>query len=64
MTTNAKEKLVIYALTLIFFVVGVVAVFKWSGGQREVGLVVSFAGLGALAVIQTVKLLRKNKKNR
>lgn len=64
MTTNAKEKLVIYALTLIFFVVGVVAIFRWSGGQREVGLVVSFAGLGALAVIQTVKLLRKNKKNR
>lgn len=64
MTTNAKGKLVVYVLSLIFFVIGVVAIFRWSGGQREVGLVVSFAGLGALAVIQTVKVLRKNKKNR
>lgn len=52
----------VYALALIFFAIGVLAVFKWSGAQREVGLVVSFAGLGALAVIQTVKILRKNKK--
>lgn len=56
--------MVVYVLSLIFFVIGVVAIFRWSGGQREVGLVVSFAGLGALAVIQTVKVLRKNKKNR
>ncbi len=62
MKESSKEKLKVYALALIFFVIGVLAVFKWSGDQREVGLVVSFAGLGALAVIQTIKILRKNKK--
>lgn len=62
MKESSKEKLKVYALALIFFVIGVLAVFKWSEDQREVELVVSFAGLGALAVIQTVKILRKNKK--
>ena len=61
MKESSKEKLKVYALALIFFVIGVLAVFKWSGDQREVGLVVSFAGLGALAVIEAVKVWREQK---
>lgn len=61
MKIESKEKLTVYALAMIFFVIGVLAVFKWLGTQREVGLVVSFVGLGALAVIQSVKILKKNK---
>ncbi|MBQ3254605.1 MAG: hypothetical protein IJA64_02605 [Rikenellaceae bacterium] len=61
MTTKAKLKLVVFAVSLVLFTLGVAAL-RWEGRERTVGLAVSFAGLIAVAVIQTVKILRKNKK--
>lgn len=61
MTTKAKLKLVVFAVSLVLFTLGVAAL-RWEGRERTVGLAVSFAGLIAVAVIQTVKVLRKNKK--
>lgn len=60
MTTKAKLKLVVFALSLVLFTLGVAAL-RWEGRERTVGLAVSFAGLIAVAVIQTIKIL-KNKK--
>ncbi len=60
MTTKAKLKLVVFAVSLVLFTLGVAAL-RWEGRERTVGLAVSFAGLIAVAVIQTIKIL-KNKK--
>ena len=59
MTTKAKLKLLVYAISLVFFTLGVAAL-RWEGRERTVGLAVSFAGLIAVAVIQTIR----NKKKR
>ena len=58
MTTKAKLKLVIYAISLVFFTLGVAAL-RWEGHERTVGLAVSFAGLIAVAVIQTIRNRKK-----
>lgn len=60
MTTKTKLKLVVFAVSLVLFTLGVAAL-RWEGRERTVGLAVSFAGLIAVAVIQTIKIL-KNKK--
>ena len=60
MTTKAKLKLVVFAVSLVLFTLGVAAL-RGEGRERTVGLAVSFAGLIAVAVIQTIKIL-KNKK--
>ncbi len=60
MTTKAKLKLVVFAVSLVLFTLGVAAL-RWEGRERTMGLAVSFAGLIAVAVIQTIKIL-KNKK--
>lgn len=59
MTTKAKLKLVVFAASLVLFTLGVAAL-RWEGRERTVGLAVSFAGLIAVAVIQTIR----NKKKR
>ena len=58
MTTKAKLKLVIYAISLVFFTLGVAAL-RWTGNERTVGLAVSFACLIAVAVIQTIRNKKK-----
>ncbi|MBR4149567.1 MAG: hypothetical protein IKU92_02620 [Rikenellaceae bacterium] len=58
MTTKAKLKLVIYAISLVFFTLGVAAL-RWTGNERTVGLAVSFAGLIAVALIQTIRNRKK-----
>ena len=58
MTTKAKLKLVIYAISLVFFTLGVAAL-RWTGNERTVGLAVSFAGLIAVALIQTIRNKKK-----
>lgn len=58
MTTKAKLKLVIYAISLVFFTLGVAAL-RWTGDKRTVGLAVSFAGLIAVALIQTIRNRKK-----
>ena len=58
MTTKAKVKLVIYAISLVFFTLGVAAL-RWTGNERTVGLAVSFAGLIAVALIQTIRNRKK-----
>lgn len=59
MTTKAKLKLVVFAVSLVLFTLGVAAL-RWEGRERTVGLAVSFAGLIAVAVIQTIRI-RKNR---
>ena len=61
MTTKTKLKLVVYAVSLVLFTLGVAAL-RWEGTERTVGLVVSFVGLIAVALIQTLRV-RKNNKN-
>lgn len=58
MTTKAKIKLAVYALSLVLFTLGVAAL-RWKGRERTVGLAVSFAGLIAVAVIQTIRNKKK-----
>ena len=58
MTTKAKIKLTVYALSLVLFTLGVAAL-RWEGRERTVGLAVSFAGLIAVAVIQTIRNKKK-----
>ncbi len=58
MTTKAKLKLVIYAVSMVLFTLGVAAL-RWEGRERTVGLAVSFAGLVAVAVIQTIRNKKK-----
>ena len=50
MTRKTKLKLVIYALSLVLFTLGVAAL-RWTGTERTVGLAVSFAGLITVALI-------------
>lgn len=59
MTTKTKLKLVVFAVSLVLFTLGVAAL-RWEGRERTVGLAVSFAGLIAVAVIQTIRI-RKNR---
>ena len=59
MTTKAKLKLVVFAVSLVLFTLGVAAL-RWEGRERTVGLAVSFAGLFTVAVIQTIRI-RKNR---
>ena len=61
MTTKTKLKLVVYAVSLVLFTLGVAAL-HWEGTERTVGLAVSFVGLIAVALIQTLRV-RKNNKN-
>lgn len=61
MTTKAKLKLVVYALSLVLFTLGVAAL-RWEGTERTVGLAVSFAGLITVALIQTLRMRKNNKK--
>lgn len=61
MTTKTKLKLVVYAVSLVLFTLGVAAL-RWEGTERTVGLAVSFVGLIAVALIQTLRV-RKNNKN-
>ncbi len=61
MTTKAKLKLVVYALSLVLFTLGVAAL-RWEGSERTVGLAVSFTGLIAVALIQTLRMRKNNKK--
>ena len=61
MTTKTKLKLVVYAVSLVLFTLGVAAL-RWEGTERTVGLAVSFVGLIAVALIQTMRV-RKNNKN-
>lgn len=58
MTTKTKIKLAVYALSLVLFTLGVAAL-RWEGRERTVGLAVSFAGLIAVAVIQTIRNKKK-----
>ena len=58
MTTKAKIKLAVYALSLVLFILGVAAL-RWEGRERTVGLAVSFAGLIAVAVIHTIRHKKK-----
>lgn len=62
MTTKTKQKLLTYGVALIFFGVGVLAVLRWSGEQREVGFAVSMIGLLAVAVIQTIRIKKNNRR--
>ena len=61
MTTKAKLKLVVYALSLVLFTLGVAAL-RWTGTERTVGLAVSFAGLITVALIQTLRIKKNNEK--
>ena len=61
MTTKTKLKLVVCAVSLVLFTLGVAAL-RWEGTERTVGLAVSFVGLIAVALIQTLRV-RKNNKN-
>ena len=61
MTTKTKLKLVVYAVSLVLFTLGIAAL-RWEGTERTVGLAVSFVGLIAVALIQTLRV-RKNNKN-
>ena len=61
MTRKTKLKLVIYALSLVLFTLGVAAL-RWTGTERTVGLAVSFAGLITVALIQTLRIKKNNKK--
>ena len=61
MTTKTKLKLVVYAVSLVLFTLGVAAL-RWEGTERTVGLAVSFAGLIAVALIQTLRVRKNNKK--
>lgn len=61
MTTKTKLKLVVYAVSLVLFTLGVAAL-RWEGTERTVGLVVSFVGLIAVALIQTLRVRKNNKK--
>ncbi len=58
MTTKTKLKLAVYALSLVLFTLGVAAL-RWTGSDRTIGLVVSFAGLLTVAVIQTIRNKKK-----
>ena len=61
MTTKTKLKLVVYAVSLVLFTLGVAAL-RWEGTERTVGLAVSFVGLIAVALIQTLRVRKNNKK--
>ena len=61
MTRKTKLKLVIYALSLVLFTLGVAAL-RWTGTERIVGLAVSFAGLITVALIQTLRIKKNNEK--
>ena len=58
MTTKTKLKLVVFAVSLVFFTLGVAAL-RWTGSDRTIGLVLSFAGLFTVAVIQTIRIRKK-----
>ena len=61
MTTKTKLKLVVYTVSLVLFTLGVAAL-RWEGTERTVGLAVSFVGLIAVALIQTLRVRKNNKK--
>ena len=61
MTTKTKLTLVVYAVSLVLFTLGVAAL-RWEGTERTVGLAVSFVGLIAVALIQTLRVRKNNKK--
>jgi hypothetical protein len=61
MTTKTKLKLVVYAVSLVLFTLGVAAL-RWEGTERTVGLAVSFVGLIAVALIQTLRVRKNNNK--
>ena len=63
MTTKTKLKLVVYAVSLVLFTLGVAAL-RWEGTERTVGLAVSFVGLIAVALIQTLRVRKNNKKDK
>ena len=63
MTTKTKLKLVVYAISLVLFTLGVAAL-RWEGTERTVGLAVSFVGLIAVALIQTLRVRKNNKNNK
>ncbi len=63
MTTKTKLKLVVYAVSLVLFTLGVAAL-RWEGTERTVGLAVSFVGLIAVALIQTLRVRKNNKNNK
>jgi|GEM_PF-5670088 len=63
MTRKTKLKLVIYALSLVLFTLGVAAL-RWTGTERTVGLAVSFAGLITVALIQTLRIKRTTKNDK
>jgi hypothetical protein len=52
---------VVYAVSLVLFTLGVAAL-RWEGTERTVGLAVSFVGLIAVALIQTLRVRKNNKK--
>ena len=63
MTRKTKLKLVIYALSLVLFTLGVAAL-RWTGTERTVGPAVSFAGLITVALIQTLRIKRTTKNDK
>ena len=63
MTRKTKLKLVIYALSLVLFTLGVAAL-RWTGTERTVGLAISFAGLITVALIQTLRIKRTTKNDK
>lgn len=58
MTTKNKMKLVVFAVSLVLFTLGVAAL-RWTGTERTIGLTLSFAGLITVAVIQTIRIRKK-----
>lgn len=58
MGRGTKEKIAVLGLAFAFFAGGVLALSMERGAGRTLCLVLSFAGLAAVALRQTVKLKR------
>ena len=59
---ETKNKLLILSLSCAVFIVGVRALYSEPGVVRKGGLAASVMGLVAIAVVQTVRAVKRNKK--
>lgn len=59
---EAKDKLLILLLSFAIFVMGVWALYSEPGVVRSGLLAASILGLIAIAVLQTMRLVNRNKK--
>lgn len=61
MRREVKGKLIVFAVSMAFFALGISAVYMERGETRTTLLIIALAGMLAVALRQTVRLLKKEK---